>query len=526
MTIYNSNLKMVMKKTNLFVMGLLAMSAVSLSSCSTDNDVTGAGTQTQTTSGTSYMSVKIVTPSATTSRADDNGTYDNGTEAESVIQKIRFYLFNADGTAYVLTDGNSYVDVANNAFTQNPIDQPDAQKVECYTSAIVVMNGQTNTTPSKVVAIANPDNAIPSTIGNTPYLDQVTACVNDYTPTDNNFVMSTSVYVKDNAVVNYTSVDGYVSTDKDNVKPVTIYIERVNAKVRVSSDLKEVNDTEEDVLGSDVYVKVNSWGIAQAASQSYLVKNLSTAYTDFTGWNWAESYRSFWAETKPDNLSNISFEDAAKKFSNDVVYPMENTVEGFTSQVLVNATLCDKDGKAMTVIKLGGNYYKSDEDVKKQICTNLKNLGYKKTSTEDFTVDDITIGTTKDTSIKSYEVVASVSKAVKDGEEATVKANNELLKMPIKYWNNGDTYYFTDIYHNILGKENLKGLVRNHSYVVSLKSIKGLGTPVYDPEKTIEPPVKVDDDPSTYMSAEVKCLAWRVVNNDVALNGESVKKNN
>lgn len=525
MTIYNSNLKMVMKKTNLFVMGLLAMSAVSLSSCSTDNDVTGAGTQTQTTSGTSYMSVKIVTPKPTTTRADDHGEYDNGTEAESQIQKIRFYLFNADGNAYVLTGGNSYVDVTKSEFAQTPTEKPDDQTVERYTSAIVVMNGQTNTTPSKVVAIANPDNALPSTIGATPSLSQLTTCVNGYTPTDNNFVMSTSVYVKDNAVVNYTSVDGYVSTDKDNVKPVTIYIERVNAKVKVSSDLKDLNDTEENVLGSDVYVKVNSWGIAQAASQSYLVKNLNTSYTDYTGWNWAESYRSFWAETNPGNLSNISYEDAAKNFTSDAVYPMENTVEGSTSQVLVNATLCDKDGNPMTVIKLGGNYFKSDEDVKKQICTNLKNLGYKKTSTEDFLVSDITIGTTKDPSIKSYEVVATVSEAVKDGEVATVQANNELLKMPIKYWKDGDTYYFTDIYHNILGKENLKGLVRNHSYVVSLKSIKGLGTPVYDPKKTIDPPTKVDDDPSTYMSAEVNCLAWRIVKNNVDLNGESVKKN-
>jgi predicted small secreted protein len=525
MTIYNSNLKMVMKKTNLFVMGLLAMSAVSLSSCSTDNDVTGAGTQTQTTSGTSYMSVKIVTPSATTSRAEDHGEYDNGTTAESEIQKIRFYLFDADGNAYVLTGGNSFVDVDRSAFTQTATEQPDAQTVERYTDAIVVMNGQTNTTPSKVVAIANPDNAIPSTIGATPSLTQLTTCVSGYTPTENNFVMSTSVYVKDNAVVNYTSVDGYVSTDKDNVKSVTIYIERVNAKVSVSSELQNVNDTEEDVLGSDVYVKVNSWGIAKAASQSYLVKNLSTSYTDYTGWNWAEAYRSFWAETKPGTLNNISYVGADKNFNKDAVYPMENTVEGSTSQVLVNATLCDKDGNPMTVIKLGGNYFKSDEDVKKQICTNLKNLGYKKTTTEDFTVSDITIGTTKDTSIKSYEVVASVSEAVKDGEDATVKANSELLKMPIKYWNDGDTYYFTDINHRILDKDDLKGLVRNHSYVVTLKSIKGLGTPVYDPKSTIEPPTKVDDDPSTYMSAEVKCLAWRVVKNSVDLNGESVKKN-
>ena len=526
MTIYNSNLKMVMKKTNLFVMGLLAMSAVSLSSCSTDNDVTGAGIQTQTTSGTSYMSVKIVTPSATTSRADVYDEYENGTQAESEIQKIRFYLFNADGTPYVLTGGNSYVDVTNSEFIQNATEEPDDQTVESYTSAIVVMNGQTNTTPSKVVAIANPDIALPSTIEDTPSLNQLTACVNRYTPTDNNFVMSTSVYVKDDAVVNYTSVDGYVSTDKGNVKPVTIYIERVNAKVKVSNDLKDFNDTEEDVLGSDVYVKVNSWGIAQAASQSYLVKNLSTSYTGYMGWNWAEAYRSFWADTKPGTLTYISYKDAAKNFSTDAVYPMENTVDGSTSQVLVNATLCDASGNAMTVIKLGGNYFKSDEDVKKQICTNLKNLGYKKTSTEDFTVGDITIGTTKDTSIKSYEVVATVSKAFKDGEDATDQANNELLKMPIKYWKDGETYYFTDIYHNILGKDGLKGLVRNHYYVVSLKSIKGLGTPVYNPEKTIEPPVKVDDDPSTYMSAEVKCLAWRVVKNNVDLNGESVKKNN
>ena len=59
------------------------------------------------------------------------------------------------------------------------------------------------------------------------------------------------------------------------------------------------------------------------------------------------------------------------------------------------------------------------------------------------------------------------------------------------------------------------GIVRNHSYQVELGSIKGFGTPVYDPDKKIVPVVPSDD--LTYLAARINVLSWRVVPSKVNL---------
>lgn len=77
-------------------------------------------------------------------------------------------------------------------------------------------------------------------------------------------------------------------------------------------------------------------------------------------------------------------------------------------------------------------------------------------------------------------------------------------------WNSGLTYYFFDIRH--LGeKESVAetGIVRNHLYATTVTSIKGLGTPVYDPGQTIHPQVPEYDE--SFISAKVEILSWRVV---------------
>lgn len=80
-------------------------------------------------------------------------------------------------------------------------------------------------------------------------------------------------------------------------------------------------------------------------------------------------------------------------------------------------------------------------------------------------------------------------------------------------WNSGLTYYFFDIRH--LGEEGSvaeTGIVRNHLYATTVTSIKGLGTPVYDPGQTIHPQVPEYDE--SFISAAVKILSWRVVSKD------------
>ena len=88
-----------MKKFTMFSSVLASALMLVVASCSSD-DVTGGDAQTGNGT-TSYLAVNIENVgSAPASRSYEqgDGTYENGTEAESKINKVRFYFFNGDGT--------------------------------------------------------------------------------------------------------------------------------------------------------------------------------------------------------------------------------------------------------------------------------------------------------------------------------------------------------------------------------------------------------------------------------------------
>ena len=88
-----------------------------------------------------------------------------------------------------------------------------------------------------------------------------------------------------------------------------------------------------------------------------------------------------------------------------------------------------------------------------------------------------------------------------------------------KIWKQGYTYYFFDIKHvNTAGapsgdtpaQTGYYGVIRNHWYDAQIAAVYGLGTPVFDPDDVIYPQTP-EDDPFTYVAAEIKILSWRKV---------------
>lgn len=108
------------------------------------------------------------------------------------------------------------------------------------------------------------------------------------------------------------------------------------------------------------------------------------------------------------------------------------------------------------------------------------------------------------------------NKGGEQGADLTTKQAQDRMREMLNramVWNSGLTYYFFDILH--LGGEGSvaeTGIVRNHLYATTVKSIKGLGTPVYDPGQTIHPQVPEYDE--SFISAAVEILSWRVVSKD------------
>ncbi len=93
----------------------------------------------------------------------------------------------------------------------------------------------------------------------------------------------------------------------------------------------------------------------------------------------------------------------------------------------------------------------------------------------------------------------------------------------IYYWNDGKTYFYTGIRHQgfpgLSGKGNddfLYGVVRNHIYDINLEGIYGLGTPVIEPGRPINPDRPKDERPS-FIKAKINILKWRVVKQNATL---------
>ena len=555
MTIYNSNLKMVMKKTNLFVMGLLAMSAVSLSSCSTEGTDVTNGTTQNAEGATSYLNVKVVTSGSTSTRADeydptdkDGKKYVDGTTTESEVKSVTFFLFDAEGNAYKLTNGKNSI---KKTFTFSSNDH--AETVESISNVQLVMTGETNTYPAKMIAVANmPENFITTSIS----MSELTSKVANLSSTTNGFVMSTSVYLDNkNSVVNCNEIKDYVSTDLTaaNANPVTVYIERALARVNaiagenlytISQNDTITNKEVGEVDGKKVYAKINGWDVVSAASVSYLVKNIDANWTitslfgsDSTEpWNSSDYHRSFWASMPTSGVSYDypSWNKTASQNFSVSVYPQENTSADYKSKVRIAATLVDNNGNVVSFYKFRGEYLLGgDEKVKDSYLKVLQNAHYKKVTTEgdkttysDLAASDIEL-TNKVTGLAGYEATAQLASGVSvvvynspsdiTTTDADSAANKLMAANPVQYFKSGKTYYFTNIKHlGDTGSIAEYGVVRNHAYQVTINSIAGFGTPVYNPGDSIVDEIP-SGDKSTYLAAKVRVLSWRVVANDVNL---------
>lgn len=116
----------------------------------------------------------------------------------------------------------------------------------------------------------------------------------------------------------------------------------------------------------------------------------------------------------------------------------------------------------------------------------------------------------KQVTTKITETIASSVRRIND------KDNN------LMYWKGGCTYFYTNIRHQgftgLTGNGNnfLYGVVRNHMYRINLQGIYGLGTPVIEPARPINPDRPGGGNPS-YIKAKINILPWRVVTNNATI---------
>ena len=328
-------------------------------------------------------------------------------------------------------------------------------------------------------------------------------------------------------------------------------------KVGVLSLAKEDGTTDQ----KNIFAYIVGWGLASENRKAELFKQIDTQkFTDeilgISPWSSADYHRSFWSLSVPfggtgadkNEPVNYKFSEYTHKLG-DAVYTLPNTpTEVIDDAHVYNNTLTkfvvaarlaykDADGNLQPaeICEYKGQEFLGTDNLKKTFVKEISRY-YKKVPVAAGEPDkyvnldpsDITFTTTapSGTQAKDYEVFATLANPnltlyeQKGGvwNEVTDKSGvyNMLQGTPAEVRKGGMAYYYTTIKHlGEKGKLGEYGIVRNHSYQISLNSIKGFGTPVYNPEKIIVPAIPSND--KTYLAAKINVLSWRVVPSTVDL---------
>ena len=594
-----------MKKFTMLTSVLASALMMTVVSCSSSDDITGGNGSGNAEGTTSYIAINLNSVgNAPTSRAysQGEGKYDDGENKENNITKVRFYFYNADGTSYKLQTAGENGEKSSKNYIDYNVNLGEGNHdttVSGATSAVLVLNGESNVAPAAMLTVVNPDvnpdmlDQAPANRWSTMRTEMKGQKFNDAT---NGFMMSNSTYEDGGKDLCTTQLTGktFSSAADARKSPVDVFVERVNAKVKTDVDKANFEKVTTDVMldgvnfngkyktkvpvgelatiqpdGStkktSVYAYIDAWGLGDEDGQAMLYKQIDVQnWTDATlgfsatnPWSVAAYHRCFWGKsvafggTSSNSPVNHPYKDI-KADLGTALYTLPNTptsyeegvftdpMKSYLTKIMVAARLAYTDGGKVLPAEIctyKGQKFLGKDNVKKVIASEL-NTYYKKnvsatTGEETYTqieASDIDfsskVTSSSELKLQNYQVVADLRSGLTDLYQkkggnfepvavATVRA--EMQQAPVDISNGGKTYYYTPIKH--LGKENSPaeyGVVRNHSYQVEISSIKGFGTPVYNPDTEITPVLPSDDE--TYLAAKISVLSWHVVSDKVNLN--------
>ena len=487
--------------------GLLA--GVAFVACTNDDDPAGVtpADGNKVASADMFMAVNLKMPSGAATRADVQTT------EETAVNKVTFLFFKgdeqvADPFPVTLTNGKG-TDAIGEEWTPGN-GSPKAP--------VIVLHNPSDY-PTSLVVLIN----YGGTVAKATKLSALQDIVADYSATNSGFVMSNSVYndAAGNVIGAPVTSANIKNTAADaKTAPVKVYVERVLAKVSVTSSLSKdapISDDEDE----KVTVNITGWTLAYVNSQSYLIKKLNKTYSYDWTWNDPTNHRSYWAESatykaatgtaynKPTALGATLYAQESTSFTKFTPKAATNP-----TAVIVNATL-KYNGTAQDLFKYYGVVYPAEEILNRLYNENSIAEKYFKKDGDNLvslTVNDLVLA--KDASVgESYE--AQVSLALKEGVTAYnadgTAASFTSSALTLEYWNEGQTYYYVPIKQ--VPDKDVFGIVRNHFYQLNVTKVQGLGTAVPDPSKVIIPETPKEDD--YYIAAEINILDWRSVEQNV-----------
>lgn len=605
-----------MKKGNFYSGAFIALAMGALVGCSKDDDGTAKVTPDMTTS---YANISIVMPNHAGTRAletPDNGTqtdpnysnngenFEYGTDAENKIGDILLVFYDAQGNVVGSSSPEKLGDKTH----------PGGSVATMYSNTVAINLNEGANMPASVMAYINPAN----TTSQNDRLDRVKTLTRDQYFNDNGFLMNNSGYYDGNAYKLASDINSsFIFATEEEAKAsknktITIYVERVAAKVKLALDDTNIeNFAVVDKDGNQTYslkFVPKGWALTATANKTMLLKNLNPTTADLaqalngnSGWvmgpnrtYWARSY-GYGKEGIPGNAAETNFpvvgtdngtdyllsyitydseyKTIEKQFGDNAVYTFENTMRkeritdskfknpyaGVTSAVIKGEyeVIGDNDGKFDDGFYLR-MYSKVENDETKQvyaiytedelITAMLAGQSIIRTTADgtEGINDMIEIAHNNEIPDFSGELIDNPAnrvtirvkanspiyvndngtwKPIEDTDRTIDDINKELQNFAgqAMAYTNRKAFFYVPIKHNAANGTELfmddpatgdYGIVRNHSYQITIEKIQGLAIGVRDNEKLLPEPRSTQ---SYYINASMNVLAWHIMSQSVIL---------
>lgn len=475
-----------MKKMNLLVMSLVSAAALSFSSCSSNDDLTGGGAGNQSKVEGFYMTLAVQTPTSNGTRTQQQTEKVDATEAESKVTSGTFYLVNAKGDI-VFTKNITEAEWTNAA----PV-LTNTGKTQIQVPVQNVTEGETY----KVYFLANTTDAKPWE--NTYTADKGFA--GTYA-TDKKFAMfnqNDKNSQADQYTVKFTTANKEIKTPAQVTG--TIKLDRVTARIDKPTSVNTINGVldegaselqkkaVDDAKDKVKEIKLTRYALTNLSNMTNIMQKWDAAWASLqipTGTTYMQKAKDLGGKY---NITNADwFTDAAQN------YVFENTATTPTTMYFEYTVTLDGTKFTDTPDCTDGTFYRYNGNIYRSI--------------------DAIYAAYKDQPVlfggKTAEALKAELKITADGKIGATE--EELAKFRednvIEVFRAGKTYYSQVITDNWLGTYTIQ---RNTVYRLNVKKIFNVGADVPNGEPD-------ENKPMYYLDVEVSVNPWVLSTQDVEL---------
>lgn len=476
---------------NLLVMSLVSAAALSFSSCSSNDDLTGGGTQSQADGV--YMTLSIAGSNQSTRT---EGTVTNpGIEGESTITEGTLYLYsNKTGEC-----------VFRKVITSSMFDETTPNKTKPIKISVNSVDTEDKDTYT-VYFMANKTGIEDPLATDAPFAISENGGA-EYGLTDKSKIVMFNQ--NDNSrKVNHSTVkftaDNNVSTNPAEAE--TVYLDRVVARIDeptvAATNITAAEAKTENVTATIAGIKYEKYAISNVNKNSYIVQKWIDDYKTLSvKWGTTETTKyfqptSFFGDAKaPANLDKFDNVKYNYVFENTTTDASEATALYF--QIKANLT----DEAKANADFADGTFYRYDKKLYTRIA-DIFSDAEKGIVSNPFTESGTTTAEAVVASIKTED-----GKLIPEGEALNNFRNNNKIEV----FRAGSMYYYYPIQDNNYKTATTFSVLRNSIYQLKVTKISEVGKDIPNG------PTPDENNPNYYMKVQVQVNPWILNTKDIEL---------